>query len=86
MVGLDYGADDYLAAVRPGQLQAGCAPCCAVPPPPRERPRPGPDGLRIDVDARRVYAGDEEVPLTGKEFEGLNIPPRTGTRSSRAVG
>jgi DNA-binding response OmpR family regulator len=32
-----------------------------------------PDGLRIDVDARRVYAGDEEVPLTGKEFEVLSI-------------
>jgi DNA-binding response OmpR family regulator len=31
------------------------------------------DGLRIDVDARRVYAGDDEVPLTGKEFEVLNI-------------
>ena len=23
--------------------------------------------------ARRVYAGDDEVPLTGKEFEVLNV-------------
>jgi DNA-binding response OmpR family regulator len=73
VVGLDYGADDYLA--KPfglAELQA------------RVRAllrrtssatieKPADDGLRIDVDARRVYAGPEEVPLTGKEFEVLNI-------------
>lgn len=74
VVGLDYGADDYLAKpfglaelqarvralLRRTSAAAGTA--------------DGPtDGLRIDVDARRVYAGEEEVPLTGKEFEVLNI-------------
>ena len=36
-------------------------------------PEPAHDGLRIDVGARRVYAGDVEVPLTGKEFDVLSI-------------
>ncbi len=75
VVGLDYGADDYLA--KPfglAELQARvrallrrtshgfAAPADA-----------DPHGLRIDVAARRVYSGDQEVPLTGKEFEVLNI-------------
>ena len=75
VVGLDYGADDYLA--KPfglAELQA------------RVRallrrtgaggglnPEESEDGLRIDVAARRVYAGETEVPLTGKEFDVLNI-------------
>jgi DNA-binding response OmpR family regulator len=72
VVGLDYGADDYLA--KPfglAELQArvralirrttGAATGIV-------------DGmLRIDVGARRVYAGDDELPLTGKEFDVLNI-------------
>lgn len=75
VVGLDYGADDYLA--KPfglAELQARVRALLR---------RTGgsaaagedakSDGLRIDVDARRVYAGDDEVPLTGKEFEVLNI-------------
>ncbi|TIC81633.1 response regulator transcription factor [Nocardioides sp. GY 10127] len=75
VVGLDYGADDYLA--KPfglAELQArvrallrrtntGFAQVAAE----------DPNGLRIDVAARRVYAGQQEVPLTGKEFEVLNI-------------
>ena len=75
VVGLDYGADDYLAKPfglaelqarvrallrRTSSSSAGAEEAKS-------------DGLRIDVDARRVYAGDEEVPLTGKEFEVLNI-------------
>ena len=75
VVGLDYGADDYLA--KPFGLAELQARVRAL----LRRTAGGagaaddarPDGLRIDVDARRVYAGDEEVPLTGKEFEVLNI-------------
>lgn len=75
VVGLDYGADDYLAKpfglaelqarVRALLRRTSSASAAA------EDARS--DGLRIDVDARRVYAGEEEVPLTGKEFEVLNI-------------
>src|SRR6478672_8272920 len=72
VVGLDYGADDYMA--KPfglAELQARVrallrrtgAPLADV------IDDASPDGVRIDVDARRVYAGTEEVPLTGKEFE-----------------
>lgn len=75
VVGLDYGADDYLAKpfglaelqarVRALLRRTSSASVVA------EEAKS--DGLRIDVEARRVYAGDEEVPLTGKEFEVLNI-------------
>jgi len=76
VVGLDYGADDYLAKPfglaelqarvrallrRTTSLRAGGADSAPA------------DGLRIDVAARRVYTGTEEVPLTGKEFEVLAI-------------
>ena len=75
VVGLDYGADDYLAKpfglaelqARVRALLRRTSSSAAT----AEEARS--DGLRIDVDARRVYAGDEEVPLTGKEFEVLNI-------------
>ena len=75
VVGLDYGADDYLA--KPFGLAELQARVRAL----LRRTSSGSagaedaksDGLRIDVDARRVYAGEEEVPLTGKEFEVLNI-------------
>ena len=76
VVGLDYGADDYLA--KPfglAELQARVRALLRR----TSSPQPGaidvtsPDGVRIDVDARRVYAGTEEVPLTGKEFEVLAI-------------
>jgi len=76
VVGLDYGADDYLSkpfglAERQARVRAllrrtsSLAAAVAA---------DAPDGgLRIDVAARRVYAGEEEVALTGKEFELLNI-------------
>jgi DNA-binding response OmpR family regulator len=74
VVGLDYGADDYLA--KPfglAELQARVRALI-------RRTTGGAAGegadegaLRIDVAARRVYAGDDEVPLTGKEFDVLNI-------------
>jgi DNA-binding response OmpR family regulator len=75
VVGLDYGADDYLAKPfglaelqarvrallrRTGQLGATPAPESGA-------------GLRIDVAARRVYAGSDEVQVTGKEFDVLNV-------------
>ncbi|CAN5331458.1 response regulator transcription factor [soil metagenome] len=75
VVGLDYGADDYLA--KPfglAELQARVRALLR-----RTGAGNGPgsdeseDGLRIDVAARRVYAGETEVPLTGKEFDVLNI-------------
>jgi DNA-binding response OmpR family regulator len=77
VVGLDYGADDYLA--KPfglAELQARVRALLRR----TSSPMAGggvdeasPDGVRIDVEARRVYAGTEEVPLTGKEFEVLSI-------------
>jgi DNA-binding response OmpR family regulator len=77
VVGLDYGADDYLA--KPFGLAELQARVRAL----LRRTGGGsghsgndtdPDGmLRIDVAARRVYSGDEEVPLTGKEFDVLSI-------------
>ncbi|MCW2774510.1 MAG: response regulator receiver [Nocardioides sp.] len=76
VVGLDYGADDYLAkpfglAELQARVRALLRRTSATTTTAVDDGRP--DGLRIDVDARRVYAGEEEVPLTGKEFEVLNI-------------
>src|SRR3954467_6480273 len=71
VVGLDYGADDYLA--KPfglAELQARGRALLRRTPPPGPAPAAPPGAaLRIDVDARRVYAGEDEVALTGKEFE-----------------
>ena len=74
VVGLDYGADDYLAkpfglAELQARVRALLRRTSSATTPEKEAT----DGLRIDVEARRVYAGAEEVPLTGKEFEVLNI-------------
>ncbi|QIG44195.1 response regulator transcription factor [Nocardioides anomalus] len=74
VVGLDYGADDYMA--KPfglAELQARVRALLR-----RTNNAPAADtshegGLRIDVAARRVFSGDDEVPLTGKEFEVLNV-------------
>ena len=75
VVGLDYGADDYMA--KPfglAELQARVRALLR-----RTNAQSNPHdaaadgGLRIDVAARRVFSGDDEVPLTGKEFEVLNV-------------
>lgn len=75
VVGLDYGADDYLS--KPfglAELQARVRALLRRTTGSATSEDGVPDGsLRIDVAARRVYAGADEVPLTGKEFEVLNV-------------
>ncbi len=74
VVGLDYGADDYLA--KPfglAELQARVRALIRRTTGATGREQADDGALRIDVAARRVYAGDDEVPLTGKEFDVLNI-------------
>ncbi|UDY22815.1 response regulator transcription factor [Nocardioides sp. Kera G14] len=74
VVGLDYGADDYLS--KPfglAELQARVRALLR-----RTASHASgaglPEGaLRIDVPARRVHAGDLEVSLTGKEFDVLAV-------------
>jgi DNA-binding response OmpR family regulator len=76
VVGLDVGADDYLA--KPFALAELLARTRALVrragrtsgPAPVEVPA---DGLRVDRQARRVWAGDAELPLTTKEFDLLAI-------------
>jgi DNA-binding response OmpR family regulator len=74
VVGLDSGADDYLAKpfglaellarlralLRRTTVRSAC---------------PVPSGRRlvVDVEAHRVYIGDDELPLTGKEFGVLTV-------------
>lgn len=77
VVGLDVGADDYmskpfglaelLARTRALLRRSGSNVTSAEP-----VPEPAP-GLRIDVQARRVWAGDNEVALTTKEFDVLAL-------------
>jgi DNA-binding response OmpR family regulator len=76
VVGLDYGADDYLskpfglaelqARVRALLRRTGPAAAGA------ETERRS-DQVQIDQDARRVFYGDTEVQLTGKEYDVLDI-------------
>ncbi|GAA5155022.1 response regulator transcription factor [Nocardioides marinquilinus] len=74
VVGLDYGADDYLA--KPfglAELQARVRALLRRTGAGGAQAADDDDALRIDVGARRVYAGDTEVTLTGKEFDVLSI-------------
>ncbi len=79
VVGLDVGADDYMSKPfglaellartrallrRSGSAHAGAA---------VEEPVAPEPGLRIDTHARRVWAGDQEVALTTKEFDVLAL-------------
>ena len=76
VVGLDYGADDYLskpfglaelqARVRALLRRTSQAPGAGS-------EAPGRPEIVIDQDARRVFFGDTEVSLTGKEFDVLDI-------------
>jgi DNA-binding response OmpR family regulator len=75
VVGLDSGADDYLA--KPFGLAELLARLRALLR--RTTVRAGGPGhaadrlLHVDVEAHRVHVGDDEVPLTGKEFDVLTV-------------
>jgi DNA-binding response OmpR family regulator len=76
VVGLDSGADDYLA--KPFGLAELLARLRALLRRTTVRARAGavPAAghlLHVDVEAHRVYVGDVEVPLTGKEFDVLTV-------------
>jgi len=77
VVGLDYGADDYLAKpfglaelqarVRALLRRSGALPAQG------SAAQDSTDGLRIDTGARRVFSGPDEVLLTAKEFDVLAL-------------
>ena len=74
VVGLDYGADDYLS--KPfgvAELQARVRALLRRTAAPATDTGDRPPELVIDEDARRVFFGDTEVSLTGKEFDVLAI-------------
>jgi DNA-binding response OmpR family regulator len=74
VVGLDAGADDYLAkpfglAELLARLRALLRRTTG-----RSSARSGSDRhLKVDVDAHRVHVGDTEVSVTGKEFDVLTM-------------
>ncbi|KRE43148.1 response regulator transcription factor [Knoellia sp. Soil729] len=81
VVGLDVGADDYLA--KPFGLSELLARARAVlrrsaartgkEPPTPPAPPPASTGLRVDVQSRRVWVGAAELPATSKEFDVLAL-------------
>lgn len=72
VVGLDAGADDYVAKpFRLGELLARVRALLRRGPE-ESTPRAG-GALRMDIRARRVFLHDEEVRLTSKEFELLRV-------------
>jgi DNA-binding response OmpR family regulator len=74
VVGLDSGADDYLS--KPFGLAELQARVRALLRRTRARGDDAADpaqGLRLDVEARRVYADDTEIKLTSKEFDVLTV-------------
>ncbi|WP_148575209.1 response regulator transcription factor [Nocardioides caldifontis] len=83
VVGLDVGADDYLAkpfalgeflarvrALLRRAVRVTHAPAAEGAP---AATGPAPSGLRVDPQARRVWVGEEEVALTSKEFDLLAL-------------
>lgn len=82
VVGLDVGADDYLAKPfglaellararallrRSGVAATDAAPAATAQP----AAAPVDDGLRVDVQARRIWVADTELAATTKEFDVL---------------
>ncbi|WP_437340232.1 response regulator transcription factor [Aeromicrobium stalagmiti] len=79
VVGLDVGADDYiakpfplaemLARVRALLRRSTVAPAAAPAAAPVDAVPARADVVRIDAPARRVWVGDHELALTAKEFD-----------------
>ena len=72
VVGLDYGADDYLA--KPfglAELQARVRALLRRTQATAAATDATDHALRVDIAARRVYAGGQELSLTGKELDVL---------------
>lgn len=85
VAGLDHGADDYLdKPFGVAELQARVrALLRRAQPAPSGRGSHG-DGLRVDVEARRVFHGGTELSLTPKEFDLLAVlDERRGSVVSR---